>query len=49
VLKGVKSKYVEGMKAEVWNGEKLWVVENTDVNRLQFVISGQLEKRKPKF
>ncbi len=45
----VKVKYVEGQRIEVWNGEKLWVVEEVSLDRLGIVILSHLEARKPKF
>jgi hypothetical protein len=45
----VKDKYVEGMRVEVWNGERMWVVEQADVSRVQFVINSHLIMRQSKF
>jgi len=46
----VFGKYVEGMKIEVWNGEKRWVVEKVSIDRLQIVINEHLDmRRKIKF
>ena len=46
----VFAKYVEGMKIEIWNGEKRWVVEKVSFDRLQIVINEHLEmRRKIKF
>jgi len=47
--KQVESKFVEDSKAEVWNGDKLWVVEWIPPVRLQFVINQQIEAGKCKF
>ena len=44
-----EGKYVEGLKYEVWNGKKLWVVEQADVSRLGFIIMSHMESRKSKF
>ena len=46
----VCGKYVDGMKCEVWNGEKRWVVERVSFDRLQIVINEHLDmRRKIKF
>lgn len=45
----IEVKFVDGFKNEVWNGEKMWVVERVSPARLQFVINGHLDKRRSKF
>jgi len=46
----VLRQYVEGMKTEVWNGEKRWVVEKVPLDRLQIVINDNIDlRRKIKF
>jgi len=45
----IEVKFVEGFKNEVWNGEKLWVVERVTLDRLGIVINDSLNERKSKF
>jgi hypothetical protein len=45
----VESKLVDGLKSEVWNGEKLWVVEKVTLDRLGIVIHESLDIKRSKF
>jgi len=44
-----ESKIIDDLKAEVWNGEKLWTVERVTPDRLGTAIHSALNERKSKF